>query len=436
MFMLSRLFRRATRWYARLHLSRMTRQRLHWRLVLWACTLVALLCLFWGRAQTGAAAAGSGAGGNGSVAVTPALPHPGVPPTLTCVMDEGSCLAQSVFSWVGTQIQQTVQPLTDAMLRNPIDILYQTPAGDSYQNPTVKTMNAIFVGVVDVALATLLVIGAYNLMVGSHLSMPHTSFGELVARTVLMVGAVHFNLYFLGQFIELENALALEVDHAAGIAELANLLAGLVTNPGMTLITFLLMIIISLFLIGLLGQMIVRIALVAVCLASAPLGLGCLMLPQTMRWGRLWLTTFASAVMVQLVQVIALSLGGVFITQLASTSLVRFDKTVAVSFLAIGMLFLVLKIPGMMQQWALHPMLQFGGGGHGGGGQSNQGSGGSGGGGGGSNESSGSGGGMSGGGMSGGGMSGGGSGGGMDTSDWINTSGFAPAGGSSLSMMI
>ena len=229
-----------------------------------------VLWLVWGHLQTPVSVtAGRGAGGTGLVPPTPGTP------AVDCSPDNiGTCLAQTLFSWVATQVQQAIQPVTDAILTNTIDIIYQTPAEDSYQEPTVMTINAVFVAAVDTALATLLVIGAYNLMVGEQLSLPHASFGELVARIVLVVGVTHFNLYFLGEFIELENALALEVDHASGIAQLANLLAGLVTNPGMTLITFVLMIIISLFVLWLLGQMIVRIALVAVCTAVAPSGVG------------------------------------------------------------------------------------------------------------------------------------------------------------------
>jgi hypothetical protein len=359
--------RRANHWHPVMRMSRIAVLRLCGKGGVWAATVIVLVSLLWAHVSlTAPTTAGLGAGGVGHL--TPALPTPTLPAASCDMTDTGTCLAQSIFSWIATQVQQTVQPITDSVLQNDIDIIYQTPAEDSYQNSTVMTINAAFVVVMDVALATLLLIGAYNLMIGEHVGLPHASFGELIGRLVLVVCAIHFNLYFLGLFVELENALALEVNHATGIAQLANLLAGLVTNPGMTVLTFLLLIIISIFVLWLLGQMIVRIALVAVCLALAPLGLGCLMLPQTMRWGRLWLTTFASAIMVQLVQVTALSLGGVFLTELASTSLLRLDKQIAVAFLAIGMLFLVLKIPGMMQQWALHPMMQFGGKGGSGGG--------------------------------------------------------------------
>ena len=42
---------------------------------------------------------------------------------------------------------------------------------------------------------------------------------------------------------------------------------------------------------------------------------------------------------------------------LAATSLPRLDVQLATAFLAIGILGLVLKIPGILQNWALHPMM-------------------------------------------------------------------------------
>ncbi|HVU68111.1 MAG TPA: hypothetical protein VHD63_13310, partial [Ktedonobacteraceae bacterium] len=355
------------------------------QLVTGVISLVVLLSLL-GHGPRSSTATGTGRGAGGAAQVGAVAQDTN--PCLTG--DVGQCLSQSIFSWIATNIQQTIEPVTDGVLTNPVDIIYQTPAQDTYDFEAVKRINMALVVVVDAALATLVLIGGLNLMIGPHINMPNASGMELLARLVLVVGLVHFNLSFLGQFIELNNALCLEIEHIAGITELANILASIFTNPAATVLTFVLMIVISLFFLWLLVQMIVRIGLVAVCLATAPLGLACLLLPQTLRWGRLWLTTFASSVMVQLVQVTALSLGGVLMTQLATTSFVRIDKGIATALLIIGVLFLVLKIPMMMQQWALYPMVQMGKGFKGGaskGGNGGGGTGGSGGSGGGSNGS-------------------------------------------------
>jgi hypothetical protein len=326
----------------------------------------ALLCLFFwhpapvptllSAATVEQSAPGQGAGGSG----TPMQPHA---PAL-CNPFDANCYADSLASWVAGKIQGVFQPIADQILQNPADIVYQTPPADSYQNQTIVRLNEVFVNAVDFALASLIAIGALTIMVAPYWRTLATSLSDFIPRAILVVGAVHFNLTFISWFIDLENTLCLTVIHFAGLTMLTNLLTGLFTgNPIQNLLVWLLVVVLGVMVIFLLFQMITRIALVAVCIATAPLGLCCLLLPQTMRWGRLWLTIFSSSVMVQFLQVVTLGLGGMFLAAIASTSLVRLDLQLANAFLAIGTMTLVLKIPGMIQNWALHPMMDgFGGG--------------------------------------------------------------------------
>jgi uncharacterized membrane protein YgcG len=185
---------------------------------------------------------------------------------------------------------------------------------------------------------------------------------EILPRAILVLLAVHFNVFFLGLFVDFENALSLAAMHIAGLQMLTNVIAGLFTFQNVSLLTFLLIVVLGVMAVLLLLQMIVRLALVAISLALAPLGLGCFFLPQTIRWGRLWLVILSTSMMVQFIQVVALGLGGIFITAIAATSFVRVDQSFAIALLAIGTLGLVLKIPGMLQTWALHPMMGSSGG--------------------------------------------------------------------------
>ena len=59
----------------------------------------------------------------------------------------------------------------------------------------------------------------------------------------------------------------------------------------------------------LLGQMLMRLALLDALLVIAPLALLCWVLPQTYRWARLWFSTFFATVFVQSIQVLVLQLG-------------------------------------------------------------------------------------------------------------------------------
>ncbi|HET8846599.1 MAG TPA: hypothetical protein VFN35_34375, partial [Ktedonobacteraceae bacterium] len=296
---------------------------------------------------------GQGAGGaNTSVtrSLAPALCNPFDTP----------CLLQQVAASAATAIGSALQPLSDAILKSPADLIYQTPLltnDNEALNHAILSLNTFFIEVVDIAFAAFLLIGGYNVIVGRHLLLPFSTIMEILPRAVLVMLAVHFNVFFLSLFVNLENTLSLAVIHLAGFQMLTNLIAGLLTFQNVSLLSFVLIVVLAIMAVLLLLQMIVRLALVAIGLALAPLGLGCFFLPQTVRWGRLWITILSTSLMVQFIQVVALGLGGIFITALANTSLLRLDKDLAIALLAIGTLGLVLKIPGMLQTWALHPMM-------------------------------------------------------------------------------
>ncbi len=270
-----------------------------------------------------------------------------------------TCYINSLASSAAQSIMNALTPVIDEFLKNPVNIINQTPPIDSYQNPTVIALNNIFVGVVDAALACLLVIGGYTIIIGSQLRMPQASLSELLPRVVLVVGAVHFNLLFLGFFIDLENTINLTVIHATDTQILTNTIANMLTfNPDAGLLLVILAITLGIMSILLLIQMIARLALVDLLLGFAPLGLGCLMLYQTVRWGRLWITAFSAAVWVQAIQLGALGLGSIFLSAITAPGTVFHGNVLVTALLAIGVLGLVLKIPSMLHHWALSPMWQ------------------------------------------------------------------------------
>lgn len=302
---------------------------------------------------------GQGAGGT---ATSPAFP---ASPAAPCNPFDTTCLIQNVAASAASAVESAFQPISDDILKNPADLLYQTPLltnDNDALNQAVLSLNTFGIEVVDIAFAALLLMSGYNVIIGRYLLLPFSSIMEILPRAVLVMLVVHFNMFFLGLFVDFENALSLTALHIAGLSMLTNLIAGQFTFQNVGLLTFLLVVILGVMAVLLLLQMIVRLALVAISLTLAPLGLGCFFLPQTIRWGRLWLVILSASMMVQFVQVVALGLGGIFITAIAATSFVRVDKSLAIALLAIGTLGLVLKIPGMLQTWALHPMMGSSGG--------------------------------------------------------------------------
>jgi hypothetical protein len=294
---------------------------------------------------------GRGAGNSAAAPVFPSTPA-------LCNPFDPNCYANAIGGWIAGALLSGLQPITDFFQNSSLNILTQTPPDDSYANSMVWTINQDLVHAVDVALACLLLIGGYNVILGHHLRIARSSVSELLPRAILVTCAVHFNLFFIGLFIDLNNALCNTVIAVGSYQTLTNMIAGFLSiNPFAGLMLVLLIIIVAVLAVLLFVQMVTRIALVALLVAVAPLALACLALPQSMRWGRLWFTAFSSAVLVQFLQVTALTLGGLLITSMGNTAFWHLGHQLVEVFLALGMMGVTLKIPGMLQTWALHPMM-------------------------------------------------------------------------------
>lgn len=270
-----------------------------------------------------------------------------------------SCWMQSIAQWVAQQIVNALQPLIQALNNSPLNILTQTPAVDTYQDPTLVAWWTAFVQVVDLAMACMIVIGGFNAVVSGRMG-EHADLAAFVPRLILAYGAAHFSLYFLGLFIDLENELCAMAVHLAGVEMLTNLILGIFQGnlSGVGLITWVLIVALGVMdlLLGL--QMVVRLGLLWVLISLAGPGLFCLALPQTAGYGRMWLSLTAATVMVQFFQVTALALGGILITSLGAINIFNAGQTIAICFVSIALLFLVLRIPGIVHRHALRPMME------------------------------------------------------------------------------
>ncbi len=271
-----------------------------------------------------------------------------------------TCWLQNAAQWIAQQIMNALQPVVAALLQSPLSILTQTPSSDTYANPTVITWWTSFLGVADLALACLVVVGGYNVMVGRSLGLRHSELVEFLPRLLLAFGAASFSLYFLGLFIDLENALCAMAINLAGTSILTNIILSIFQGNllGEGLLVWLLALVLGGMAILLGVQMAVRLALLWVLLVLAGPGLACLALSQTVGYGRLWLSLTASTVMVQFFQVVALALGGSLITAIGVTNILGLDHTIATILVCIALLYLVLRIPGIVSRSALRPMLE------------------------------------------------------------------------------
>jgi hypothetical protein len=270
-----------------------------------------------------------------------------------------TCWLQSASQWLAQQIVGALQPVVAAILNSPLNILTQTPPADTYQNSTVMRWFTAFLDVVDLALASLIVVGGYNVIVGRGLGLPHSQLAEFLPRLLLAFGAAHFGLFFLGLFIDLENALCSVATNLASTTILTSLITNLfqLNLVGEGLLVVMLAVILGVMAILLGAQMAVRLALLWVLLVLAGPGLACFALPQTTGFGRLWLSLTASTVLVQFFQVVALCLGGTLLTALGGNNLFGVGDTLATLMVCIAMLYLVLRIPGIVHRYAIRPKL-------------------------------------------------------------------------------
>ena len=310
--------------------------------------------------QHAVSSSASGAGA-GATQTLPGTPGDIAKPAATCLNPlDVTCWLQNAAQWLAQQIMNALQPVITALLSSPLNILTQTPPADTYANPTVISWWQAFLAVVDLAGACLVVIGGYNVMVGRYLGLGHSALAEFLPRLILAVGAAHFSLFFLGLFIDLENALCQVALNLAGTQMLTNIILAIFQGNllGEGLLVWILEFILGVMALLLGAQMAVRLALIWILLVLAGPALACLALSQTLGYGRMWLSLVASAVLVQFFQVVTLALGGVLLTSLGATNLLHLDSTLATLVICIALLYLVLRLPGIVHRFALRPLTE------------------------------------------------------------------------------
>jgi hypothetical protein len=192
------------------------------------------------------------------------------------------------------------------------NVISQTPGPLSYDSAVVNRLWQFVRLIANFALAVVTVWGGVNIMVHPQIRAPYHGALELIPRVVLGAALVNTSLYW-GQFvIDLNNRFCAELG-AAPMPAWDSVLHPNQDSPLMNLIATMVYLVMGLLL---LGQMLMRLALVDVLLVIAPLALLCWVLPQTYSWARLWFNTFFATVFVQSIQVLVLHLGSGLITQL------------------------------------------------------------------------------------------------------------------------
>jgi hypothetical protein len=185
------------------------------------------------------------------------------------------------------------------------NLITQTPAGLSYDNPAVQNLWGTTHTIANAGLAVVTVWGGVNMIVSPHVRAPYHGALELVPRVLLSGILINTSLGWGRFVVDLNNALS-STFGATSIPAWDSVVQGGTSPDLLNLIAMVIYLFMGLLL---LAQMLMRLALLDALLVIGPLALLCWVLPQTYAWARLWFSTFFGTVFVQSIQVLVLQLG-------------------------------------------------------------------------------------------------------------------------------
>ena len=205
------------------------------------------------------------------------------------------------------------------------DILTGTPPELTYLHPLVRDAWMTVWAIVSGLLIVLLGWMGLTLVVQEHLGKPQAGWREMVPRLVLGLTAAAASLWWCALVIDTADAVAGFVAASLDVmpgdllrAPKDSLLRSTAAGSvGMALVVAALYLVYGFFVLYVIVQMVIRLALIDVLLALAPIALGLWILPHTAGWGRHWLRTFMTTVFQQAVQLMVLALGFGFLREFA-----------------------------------------------------------------------------------------------------------------------
>ena len=206
------------------------------------------------------------------------------------------------------------------------DILTGTPADLTYAHHLVQHAWMVVWAITSGALVVILGWMGLSLIVSEHLGRQQAGWREMVPRLVLGLVAAASSLWWCALVLDVADAvsgfIAVSLNVTAGDM-LRSTLRTLLTavnagSVGMALLLAVLYLVYGFFVLYVIVQMVLRLALIDILLALAPIALGLWILPHTAGWGRHWLRLFMTTVFQQAIQLIALALGFGFLNEVAA----------------------------------------------------------------------------------------------------------------------
>ena len=239
------------------------------------------------------------------------------------------------------------------------DILTGTPPELTYANPLVREAWAVVWAVTSGALVVIVGWMGLSLIVSEHVGGRSAGWRETFPRLVLGLVAAATSLWWCSLVIDVAAGVSGFVAESLGVnpgnllrAPLKTLLIAVESGSvGMAQLMALLYLIYGFFVLYVLVQMIVRLALIDLLLALAPIALGLWILPHTAGWGRQWLRMFMTTVFQQAVQLIALALGFGFLNEFAEIAAFEpVQDLIWKLLISLAFVYLATRVPSMLGQ--------------------------------------------------------------------------------------
>ena len=237
------------------------------------------------------------------------------------------------------------------------DILTGTPADLTYAHELVRQAWMVVWAITTGALVVILGWMGLSFIVSEHLGRQQTGWREMVPRLVLGLVAAASSLWWCALVLDVADAVSGFIAVSLNVTPGDLLRAPLDTflravqagSVGMAQLLALLYLVYGFFVLYVIVQMLLRLALIDILLALAPIALGLWILPHTAGWGRHWLRLFMTTVFQQAVQLIALALGLGFLNEFASVAAFEpVQDLIWKLLMSLAFVYMATRVPSMM----------------------------------------------------------------------------------------
>ena len=237
------------------------------------------------------------------------------------------------------------------------DILTGTPPDLTYAHDLVRQAWMVVWAITTGALVVILGWMGLSFIVSEHLGRQQTGWREMVPRLVLGLVAAASSLWWCALVLDVADAVSGFIAVSLNVTPGDLLRAPLDTfltavqagSVGMAQLLALLYLVYGFFVLYVIVQMVLRLALIDILLALAPIALGLWILPHTAGWGRHWLRLFMTTVFQQAVQLIALALGIGFLNEFASVAAFEpVQDLIWKLLMSLAFVYMATRVPSMM----------------------------------------------------------------------------------------